>query len=378
MAIGLSHGGSNIYSSPEPSRQVLLGTAEGVAILEREGDSSWRVAHRALADLHVSSIVIEPSGAIFAGAFQGSIHASQDGGQTWERRDQGLAHDNVFSLAWARREGGVRLYAGTEPAHLFVSDDLGLHWSELPAMRSVPTVDQWSFPAPPHVAHTKFVAFDPLDPRVIYACIEQGALLKTTDGGSSWREINTVGFLNDKTRKIEEFYDVHKALIDPRDPQRIYVTGGAGLYVTTDGGGQWGRRMSPDWADDVYPDGVVMRPTAPDVLVVAAAEHNPARWRETGSAGGKVFRSDDRGVTWRQLRGGLPERMHHEIGALCLEDWGDSFSLFAGTTGGEVYASDDGGDHWSLIAEGLGPVSKGGHWRILAGGAQQAASAGTR
>ena len=58
-----------------------------------------------------------------------------------------------------------------------------------------------------------------------------------------------------------------------------------------------------------------------------------------------------------------------EFGALCLEDWGDSFSVFAATTGGEVYASDDGGEHWALIARDLAPVSKVHHHRLIEAGA---------
>ena len=372
MAIGLSHGGSNIYTSPEPSREILVGTKDGIAILER-GASEWRTAGRSLEGRHISSIVFEPtSGTAFAGAFFGTVYASVDGGRTWEERRQGLTVDDVYSLACQQVNGSPRVYAGTQPAHLFFSDDLGVHWTELPGLRSVPTTPTWSFPAPPHIAHTKFITFDPDDPATIYACIEQGALLKTTDAGQTWREINTVGYMNDKSRQIESFYDVHKALVDPRDPNRILVTGGAGLYVTGDGGGHWERRMSPDWAADVYPDGFVMNPRNPDVLLVGAAEHNPSRWCDSGMpgfAGGRIFRSADSGRTWETLREGLPASMRHEFGALCLEAWGDSFSVYGATTGGEVYGSDDGGDHWGLIAEGLAPVSKKGHERLVSAAA---------
>ena len=65
--------------------------------------------------------------------------------------------------------------------------------------------------------------------------------MKSTDEGKSWAELNTVGFYKDKDRPVEHFYDVHRCLIDPRDPRKIYVTGGAGLYVTDSGGGSWER-----------------------------------------------------------------------------------------------------------------------------------------
>ena len=58
MAIGLSHSGPNVYTSPEPSREVLVGTTDGVALVERAADG-WRVAHRALPDRHISAIVVE-------------------------------------------------------------------------------------------------------------------------------------------------------------------------------------------------------------------------------------------------------------------------------------------------------------------------------
>ena len=369
MAIALSHGGSNIYSSSAPAREVLVGTTDGVVLIERDGHGAgWRVAHRALPGRHVSSIVIDPdSGTIFAGAFEGGLHASVDGGKTWERRDAGIPFDDVWSLGLARGAGRVRLYAGTQPAHLFYSEDLGETWTELPSLRSVPSVDQWSFPAPPHIAHTKFINFDPDDPTTVYVCIEQGTLLKSTDSGESWKEINTLGFYQDKGRATELFYDTHKLVISPRDPQKMYVTGGAGLYVTFDGGASWERWMSPDWEKDVYPDGLVLRPSQPDVMFLAAALHNPATWQKSGSSGSRMYRSGDGGRTWSVLPfyDGLPEPMRQEVGALCLEDCGDSFSVFAGTTDGEVYWSEDGGDHWSLILDGLGPISKKGHYRLV-------------
>jgi photosystem II stability/assembly factor-like uncharacterized protein len=139
MAITLSHGGPTMYRSPAPSRQVLVGTIQGVVCLERDADGpGWHVASRALVDQHIHALLIEPdSNTIFAGVNHGSIFASGDGGHTWECRDNGLTEHDVYSLACTQLAGGARLYAGTEPAHLFCSDDLGRHWTELPALRSL-------------------------------------------------------------------------------------------------------------------------------------------------------------------------------------------------------------------------------------------------
>src|SRR6516225_12456595 len=149
MAVGLSHGGSNVYSSPEHSRELWVGSQDGLVLFERDGGGKWRESRRALRGQHISSIIFErTSGTMFAGAFFGSVHASADGGKTWERRDNGITVHDVYSLASNVVDGKARIYAGTEPAHLFCSEDLGQHWTELSGLRSVPSSPDWSFPAP--------------------------------------------------------------------------------------------------------------------------------------------------------------------------------------------------------------------------------------
>src|SRR6267142_3744437 len=109
MAIGLSHGGTTIYSSPSLSNEILVGTREGVVTLARDG-SDWKVIHRAMTDKHISAIIKEPeSGLTFAGAFHGSVHASADDGKSWESRDTGLTQNDVYSLALQRIKGRARL-----------------------------------------------------------------------------------------------------------------------------------------------------------------------------------------------------------------------------------------------------------------------------
>jgi hypothetical protein len=135
---------------------------------------------------------------------------------------------------------------------------------------------------------------------------------------------------------------VHRCLIDPRDPRKIYVTGGAGLYVTDSGGGGWERWTAADWAADVYPDGFVWNSKNPDLMFGAAAEHNPVTWRKAGPAARgevKIYRSKDCGKNWQRLGGWLPASLKHEFGALCLEESNGTCSIFGGTTGGEVFAA---------------------------------------
>jgi photosystem II stability/assembly factor-like uncharacterized protein len=356
MAITLSHGGPTIYRSPERSRHVLVGTVQGVVCMERDdAGAGWHVASRTLPAKHIHALLLEPeSGTIFAGVNHGSIFASADGGRTWERRDHGLTEPDVYSLACTRLAAGPRLFAGTEPAHLFCSDDLGHHWAELPGLRARDTA-HWRFPAPPHVAHTKHIAFHPGDPRTVFVGVEQGGLLKSTDAGQTFEVIPG----------MDE--DVHRTLINPDDPDAMYVTTGIGMYATRDGGKTWEQWTDQSHPIGGYPDLLVHHPRRPELMFVASAEHGPGAWYRDHYAGSRISRSTDGGRTWEPVRHGFPERpLRTAFEAMCLEDWGESFSLLGATATGEVWASDDGGQQWREVLTGLAPISKGPHYRAFA------------
>lgn len=352
MAITLSHGGDTIFTSSSPSDELLVGTKEGVVCIKREG-SDWKVKHRALTDKHFHAVIVEPlSGTVFAGATHDTVYASEDGGHNWERRDNGITEHDIYSLASARHNGGARIYAGTEPAHLFCSDDLGHHWAELTEMRSV-DMSNWVFPAPPGIAHTKHINFHPNDPDTLFVSIEQGGLLKSTDAGKTFIDIPGMDS------------DVHRTAINPLNPDRIYITGGDGTYVTSDAGATWEHWTTTEHEIGGYPDFLLVHPRNPDLVFVAAAQHGPGSWMENRYAGSRISRSTDGGKTWEALRNGLPDRLQTAFEAMALEDWGDSFSIFGATATGEIWASEDGGEHWSEIVTGLAPISKGGHYALL-------------
>jgi photosystem II stability/assembly factor-like uncharacterized protein len=355
MTIALSHGGTTIYSSPSPSNEVLVGTREGVLTIARENsDAQWQVTHRAIPDKHISAMITErESGLMFAGAFHGSVQMSADGGKSWEPRGNGMTQDNVYSLAARHVDGQIRLFAGTEPAHLFVSDDLGVNWSEMPSLRTVPSVPKWNFPAPPHIGHVKHINFDPENSTTIYASVEVGGLLRSTDAGEHWEEFPSL------------YEDVHRLMIHPNNPKFLYGVTGRGLYVSPDGGNGWEQWTRREDEIGGYPDGFVFRPSDPKLILMTAAHDAPGTWRTTHFAGARISRSKDGGRTWEILRNGLPDRLQASIEAFCLEEAGDSTSIFAATTAGDIFCSNDLGDSWQKIISNLPPISKAGHYRNL-------------
>jgi photosystem II stability/assembly factor-like uncharacterized protein len=353
MPIGLSHGGQTHYKSVAPEDQLLVATANGVAFITRSSEGAWSETRRGLEGKHVSAIMIEPThGTIFAGTHGDGLYASDDDGQTWERRERGIAHPDIYSLATSKMGDEIRLYAGTEPAHLYVSTDQGKSWAELANVRSVGSVPKWTFPGEPHEAHVKQLTFDPRSADTIYVSIEVGGALKSLDGGRTFRD-------------LEGFYeDVHRVVIPEKRPNWAYIAGGDGLWQSKDAGETW-ERLTDHTARIAYPDALVVHPEDPDLLFMAGAICNPGQWRQTKDADSRIARSRDGGQTWEYLEGGLPAHIRGNMEAMCMNAWPGGYALFAATTDGDVYSSDDEGKSWSTIARGLPPISKGGHYRNL-------------
>ncbi|HTE86896.1 MAG TPA: glycosyl hydrolase, partial [Dehalococcoidia bacterium] len=205
-------------------------------------------------------------------------------------------------------------------------------------------------------AHLKTLAIDPRDANRLYAGVEQGALLLSTNGGESWRELDGYARPDDEVYK-----DIHLVMLRPSNPDEIYMTGGMGLYHSPDKGETW-THLSNRQARVGYPDQFQFSPADDRTIFMAGAALNPGTWRQSHCADSTVVSSRDGGHSWEEASTGLPEHMVGNIEAMALSGDAGGFELFAGTTDGEVYASPDGAATWSRIAAGLAPVSKGGHY----------------
>lgn len=363
MAICLSPSGDAISSSRAPSNDVLVGTVDGVVLLSRpRPGQAWNIVRRTLAGYHVCTLIYEHStGMLLAGTHNGGVAISQDAGASWTFNNEGLASTSVYSLAHEGAGSALKLYAGTEPAALYVSDDHGASWRELASLRAVPSVPQWSFPAPPHVAHVKFITFAPDDPDHIYACVEQGELLSSPDGGASWQEL-----LGNADTLARCDGDAHRVIIRASKPNEMFLPTGCGLLHSYDNGRSWADE-SARIAGMGYPDVLVFDPDRQDLLFIAGAREHPGLWFESKNADATIARSRDGGASWQFAMNGLPQPFTANVEAMTLEAFGGTCAVFIATTAGDVYCSENEGETWSKIAGGLPPISKGGHSEILSG-----------
>jgi hypothetical protein len=288
------------------------------------------------------------------------IYASDDGGRGWEslssvpQHPPGL-HESPLRAVWHLAPGLRRepetLYAGIDPAGLFVSRDRGVSWQALSGLNEHPTRAQWE-PAKGgfscHSIHQLEEA-----PERLYAAISAGGAFRSDDRGASWYPINRGVRAEHLPQRFAECgHNVHRMLAHPRQPDRLYRQCYNGVYRSDDGGLSW-REISAGLPSDF---GYVLASEAadPDSVYVLPIANNHLRTAPEGCL--RVFRSGDAGDTWEALGEGLPQS-HAYVSvlreALALDDLGDECGVYFGTSSGHLFASADRGRHWRCIAEFL-------------------------
>jgi len=134
---------------------------------------------------------------------------------TAHKRAQTFEH--VHSLALD--SGAQTLFLGAH-AGLFRSDDRGRSWNKVSLSTKHGHLDVMD------------VASDPRESKTIYIATHEAGVLKSTDGGATWKEVNNgLGGL-----------DVHGLAIDPNMSFKLHAAvreKGDGIYRTTDQGGKW-------------------------------------------------------------------------------------------------------------------------------------------
>ncbi len=354
MTVCLSPGGKTLHTATQFSDQLMVATVNGIAVINQTSPTAWRHRRSHLEEHHICALLQEPvSGRYFAGSHDGGIAISDDG-ENWHFSNEGLDIENVFSLAVSQKDGKALLYAGTEPAALFCSDDLGESWNRISGFDKAPNRDTWTFPAPPFIGHVKSITVDPQNSQRIYLCVEQGGLYGTSDGGETWTDY-TAGMPN----------DAHRAVIHPQRPERIYLANGF-LFNRSDDGGQTWFEMGDQISRIGYADQLVFHPNQPDSMIVAGGYATPDAWA-TGSAKSAIYRTTDGGDSWNQATAGLPDEIMPSFEAGSIEACADQSRIFLGNTHGEVWLSDDEGGSWQRIVADIPWVSKCFHADLIHG-----------
>ncbi len=378
--------------------RVLVGTKKGAFVMESDaGREKWDVTGPFFGGweiYHMKGSSVDPD-RIYAsqssGWFGQIIQRSSDGGKTWETPGGGMEkspegmpkgesnrfvydtsaetgkpltthqwydgtqHPWEFKRVWHLEPSLTdpeTVYAGVEDAAMFRTTDGGTTWHELAGLRAVHG-SKWMPGAGGLGLHT--IVIDPTNPQRMYIAISAAGCFRTDDGGTTWKPINRglkSEYIPDPEAPIG--HCVHRIALHGSRPDTVYMQKHWDVMRTDDAGENW-REVSGNLPTDFgFP--IDVHAHEPETVYVVPIKSDSEHYPPEGKL--RVYRSKTGGGEWEPLTNGLPQEncfVNILRDAMCVDSM-DDCGVYFGTTGGQVYCSPDGGDTWRTIVRDLPAV----------------------
>ena len=296
----------------------------------------------------------------------GHIYKSTDSGQTWVLKDNGVPrtyeglHFRGFTvdphssdIVYAMAETSV---GDTIGGQVFKTTNSGESWKLIwdGGMPSALTRYLWVNPKDTDILYVSTGIFDreAVGPEP-YSDLTSGlGILKSTDGGETWRELNTNNGL--------ELLHIGSLYMHPENPDILLAAAGhvmngedimtletqgirpSGIYRTKDGGENWEKVLAPDdfHIAETY-SSVEFCTSDPNIAYAASIEG--------------VYRSDDAGINWQPVTtvfGWGPPGVLAGFPIDIQCDPSNPDRLFINNYGGGNFLSEDGGKSWENASQG--------------------------
>lgn len=382
------------------SVRVLVGTRKGAFILEADGKrDKWKVSGPHFAGweiYHMKGSPVDPNRIYTSqtsGWFGQILQASDDGGKTWFQPGfpngeapmpafpakapnrfaydtspetgkpltthqwyDGTQHPWEFKRVWHLEPSltdAKTVYAGVEDAAIFRSTDGGESWHELAGLRGHETGPNWQPGAGGMCLHS--IILDPSNPERIFIAISAAGVFRTDDGGKTWKPINkglVSEFIPDPNADIG--HCIHHIAAHPSRPDTLFMQKHWHVMRSDDAGDNW-TKVSGNLPTDF---GFVIDVHAhePETIYVVPIKSDSEHFPPDGAL--RVFRSRTGGHEWEPLTNGLPQKDCYVdiLRDAMAVDRLDNCGIYFGTTGGQVYVSPNGGDTWQPIVHDLPSV----------------------
>jgi photosystem II stability/assembly factor-like uncharacterized protein len=314
----------------------MVGTRKGAWIYTSEDRKNWEVSEPLMPGWTVHHMTVDtrhdPPRILAAAnhfAWGPSVARSDDGGKTWERRspglgfpeDLGITVTNTWHIEPGHPDRPGQVWAGTQPGGLFRSDDWGETWKGIESLNRHPYRAFWGPAGMVAASSLHSIQIDPRFPDRVYVSISTGGTMVSDDAGETWDLCSH------------------------------------GVVVTTPAAKQFLAEIAESFPQPELP---------PDVDPAALDEFHKFRIdpknpdRLWGQSHVGVFRSDTRGK-WEDVTEGLPSFHGFPIAVtkndpdavfvLPIEYGADNFRVVRGQLA--VWRSKDAGASWEPLTNGL-------------------------
>jgi len=410
-----------VYATAHPTDAGAIyagtGSCAGIPVLPGEGGvfysqdygANWITRTQGLTDTNLVDIIFHPTNPLtmVVATRSGNVFQTTDGGLNWDLQstipdDLRRIYINPYGAheAWALPEIG---YQPPVRPYLYRSADM-IAWEVITLTDDLLLSGGiWSLTfAPGEIwaagGGLRSFAINPSDPNVIYAADSDRGVLKSTDGGATWRETNQ-GLAALTTRDLAaapgqpdlvyvETYEygllksrnggyawqelgVRKGgplkgrliAIDPFTPTRVYYPDdcsgdGPCVWYSADEGGSWQEVAMPvpvtytGWTGELT--AIAAHPLVSGTLFAGAGFYQDRSDFDKGVEPCGIYRSDDYGVSWQFLGPTAPISEALDFAF----DAADPDLIYAATNGDGLWRSTDRGASWAHvpISDTLSPV----------------------
>ncbi|MGV6860346.1 MAG: VPS10 domain-containing protein [Putridiphycobacter sp.] len=238
------------------------------------------------------------------------------------------------------------IYAGAANGGIFKTTDGGTNWQ--------PIFDDLSYLA------IGDITFDPNNTNTLYVGTGDknfgghshigNGVYKSTDGGTTW---NNSG--------LTETGIVTEVIVDPSNSNTVYAatlgntfakSNDRGVYKSTDGGATWNNILFISDSSGVID--MMMDPSDPNVLYASGYNRlNTFQSHRVYGPAAKIFKTTDGGNNWTTLGGGLPTTDESRVGlAMDLNQPDTIFAIYVSSSNldiKDVYKSTDAGINWTAM-----------------------------
>jgi hypothetical protein len=389
--------------------QLLIGTRKGAFTLTSDPvRSTWKLEGPLYLGHIVYHYMVDPRDAssqimaMKAGHLGPTVFFSKDGGKTWKESskppqfpktvtpengkpdpDKNIAEMDADKGGETGKEGGADgkkdgsavsvvfwlspghetqpgvWYAGSAPPGMFITTDGGDTWTPVEGFNKYcqDTDGLHGEGETPGGQLTHSILIDPRDPNHMYVSISVGGTFESHDAGATWKPLNKgveAEWLPDP--EAEHGHDPHFVVMHPADPDRLYQQNHCGIYRMDRKDGKWirvGNNMPKEIGDIGFP--IVTHPHDVNRAWVFPMDGTTV-WPRT-SPGGRpaVYETTDAGESWHRHDLGLPTEHGYftvKRQAMCA-DAQLPMGLYFGTTGGEIWGSLDEGKSFDCIVRHL-------------------------
>jgi len=243
------------------------------------------------------------------------------------------------------------VYAGTSSGGVWKTTNGGTTWTPIFERENTISVGD--------------LALEPNNPDVIWVGTGESnvrnsvsfgdGVYKSNDGGKTWQHMG-----------LKDTQYISRIIVHPSNPDIVYVAalGHAfgpneerGVFMTTDGGRSWQKTLYIDnqhGACDIDID-----PGNPNILYAAMWNFERKPWTfRSGDEKGGVYKSIDAGRTWKKLTAGLP-KLIGRIGIRVAPSNSNVVYAITESKEGTLYRSDDRGETFKQVSKQANIVSRG-------------------